>query len=132
LTSLSECSIKTACENHSRAQRVYSASKTAKMTKIGISEGNLTKPEYGSASDESDEIRADKSDTADGPWPKVRSTRVKQLLGSGIALVLSFWATYIVVSSKEMDSVDVIAFELTIATIICFAIAVHLRRTSVR
>jgi hypothetical protein len=102
------------------------------MTKIGISEGNITKSEYSSASDESDEIRVDKLDTADGSWPKVRSKRIKQLLASGIALVLAFWATYIVVSSKEMGSVDVIAFELTIATIICFAIAVHLRRTSVR
>jgi hypothetical protein len=102
------------------------------MTKIGISEGNITKSEYSSASDESDGIRVDKSDTADGAWPKVRSKRIKQLLASGISLVLAFWATYIVASSKEMDSVDVIAFELTIATIICFAIAVHLRRTSVR
>ena len=93
------------------------------MTKIGINEGNLAKPQYGSVSDESYEIMADKSDTADGPWLKARAKRIKQLLGSGIVLVLAFWATYIVVSSKEMDSVDVIAFELTIATIICFAIA---------
>lgn len=102
------------------------------MTKIGINEGNLAKPQYGGVSDESDEIRADKSDRADGSWLKARAKRIKQLLGSGIVLVLAFWATYIVVSSKEMDSVDVIAFELTIATIICFAIAEHLRRTSVR
>ncbi len=119
-------------KNYSRALLVYSASKTVKMTKIGIIEGTLTKPEYGSVSDESDETRVDKLDTADGTWLKVRAKRIKQLLGSGIALVLAFWATYIVVSSKEMDSVDVIAFELTIAIIICFAIAVHLRRTSVR
>jgi hypothetical protein len=102
------------------------------MTKIEISDGNFTKSESRSASDESDEIRADKSDSADRAWPKIRSKRFKQLLGSGIALVLAFWATYIVVSSKEIDSIDVIAFELTIATIICIAIAVHLRRTNVR
>jgi hypothetical protein len=111
---------------------VYSASKTAKMTKIEISDGNLTKSESSSASDESDEIRAHNSDSAAGAWSNVRSKRFKQLLGSGIALVLAFWATYIVVSSKEIDSVDVITFELTIATIICFAIAVHLHRTSIR
>jgi hypothetical protein len=102
------------------------------MTKIEISEGNLAKPEYGGVSVESDEIIADKSDTADGAWLQARAKHFKQLVGSGIVLVLAFWATYIIVSSKEMDSADVIAFELTIVTIICCAIAVHLRRTSVR
>ena len=101
------------------------------MTKIGISEGNLAKPEYGSVSDESDEIRADKSDTADGAWLKARAKRIKQLLGSGIVLGLAFWATYIVVSSKKIDSVEVLTFELTIALIICFALAIHLRRTRI-
>src|SRR5664279_1540396 len=101
------------------------------MTKIGISEGNLAKPEYGSVSDESDEIRADKSDRADGSWLKARAKRIKQLLGSGIVLVLAFWATYIVVSSKEMDSVDVIAFELTIATLSLIHISEPTRRTPI-
>ncbi|MGZ4884261.1 MAG: hypothetical protein ACXV5H_04055 [Halobacteriota archaeon] len=102
------------------------------MTKIEISEGNLTKLEYGGVPDESDETGVNESDMANSGWLKVRANRIKQLVGSGIVLVLVFWATYIVVSGKEMDSVDVIAFELTIATIICFAIAVHLRRTSIR
>jgi len=80
------------------------------MTKIPISEGNATTPEYNSESEE----------------------RIQQLLGSGIVLGLIFWAAYIVVSSKKIDSVDVITFELTIALIICFAMAIHLRRASVR
>jgi hypothetical protein len=101
------------------------------MTRIEISEQNLTGPEYGSESEESAEIGSDKLNTADWAWFKVRSKRVKQLLGSGIVLGLIFWAAYIVVSSKKIDSVDVITFELTIAIIICFAIAVHLRRSSV-
>jgi hypothetical protein len=101
------------------------------MTRIEISEGNLTEPEYGSDSEESSELRADKPKTADWAWSKVRSKRVMQLLGSGIVLGLIFWAAYIVASSKKIDSVDVITFELTIAVIICFAIAVHLRRSSV-
>jgi len=102
------------------------------MTKIEISEGNATTPEYDSESEESSEVRADKLDMADWIWPKVRSKRIQQLLGSGIILGLIFWAAYIVVSSKKIDSVDVITFELTIALIICFAMAIHLRRTSVR
>lgn len=101
------------------------------MTKIEISDGNLAKREYGSASDESDEIRADKSDTADGAWLKARANRIKQLLGSGIVLGLIFWAAYILVSSKKIDSVEVLTFELTIALIICFALAIHLRRTRI-
>jgi hypothetical protein len=101
------------------------------MTKIEISDGNLAKREYGSVSDESDEIRADKSDTADGAWLKARANRIKQLLGSGIVLGLIFWAAYILVSSKKIDSVEVLTFELTIALIICFALAIHLRRTRI-
>jgi hypothetical protein len=101
------------------------------MTKIEIREENLTEPEYGSKSEESGQIRADTLNTADWAWSKVRSKRIMQLLGSGIVLGLIFWAAYIVVSSKKIDGIDVIAFELTIATIICFAIAVHLRRSSV-
>ena len=101
------------------------------MTKIEISDGNLAKREYGSVSDESDEVRADKSDTADGAWLKARANRIKQLLGSGIVLGLIFWAAYILVSSKKIDSVEVLTFELTIALIICFALAIHLRRTRI-
>jgi hypothetical protein len=101
------------------------------MTRIEISEENLTEPEYGSESEERGEIRSDKLHTADWAWSKVRSKRVMQLLGSGIVLGLIFWAAYIVISSKKIDSVDVITFELTIAIIICFAIAAHLRRSSV-
>ncbi|MGZ5561491.1 MAG: hypothetical protein ACXWER_03155 [Halobacteriota archaeon] len=101
------------------------------MTRIKISEGNLAEPEYGSESKESGVIRADNPNTADWAWSKVRSKRIMQLLGSGIVLGLIFWAAYIVVSSKKIDSVDVLTFELTIAFIICFAIAVHLRRSSV-
>jgi hypothetical protein len=101
------------------------------MTRIEISEENVTGPEYGSESEESAEIGSDKLHTADWAWSKVRSKRVMQLLGSGLVLGLIFWAAYIVVSSKKIDSVDVITFELTIAIIICFAIAVHLRRSSV-
>jgi hypothetical protein len=101
------------------------------MTKIEISDGNLAKREYGSVSDESDEIRADKSDTADGAWLKARANRIKQFLGSGIVLGLIFWAAYILVSSKKIDSVEVLTFELTIALIICFALAIHLRRTRI-
>jgi predicted signal transduction protein with EAL and GGDEF domain len=102
------------------------------MTKISISEGSFAEPEYGSESEESVEIRAGKSDTAGKAWPKVRSKRITQVLGSGIVLLLSFWAAYIIVSGKKIDTVDVITFELTIVVIICFAIAMHLRRTSVR
>jgi hypothetical protein len=102
------------------------------MTKIPISEENVITPEYDSESEESGEVRADKPDRADWIWPKVRSKRIQQLLGSGVILGLIFWAAYIVVSSKTIDSVDVITFELTIALIICFAMAIHLRRTSVR
>jgi hypothetical protein len=101
------------------------------MTRIRISQGNLAESEYGSESEESGEIRADKSNTADWVLSKARSKRIIQLLGSGIVVGLIFWAAYIVVSSKKIDSVDVITFELTIAVIICFAIAVHLRRSSV-
>jgi hypothetical protein len=101
------------------------------MTKIEISEGKLPEYEYGSESEEIDEIRADKPNKADWAWPEVRSKRIMQLSGSGIVLGLIFWAAYIVISSKEIDSVDVITFELTIAVIICLAIAVHLRRSSV-
>jgi hypothetical protein len=101
------------------------------MTRIEISEESVTEPEYGSESEERGEIRSDKLHTADWAWSKVGSKRVMQLLGSGIVLGLIFWAAYIVVSSKKIDSVDVITFELTIAIIICFAIAVHLRRSSV-
>lgn len=101
-----------------------------KMTKIEISKDKLTESEYYSESEESVEIRADKPNTVDLAWPKIRSKRVMQLLGSGIVLGLIFWAAYIVVSGKKIGSIDVIIFELTIATIICFAIAMHLRRTS--
>jgi hypothetical protein len=101
------------------------------MTKIEISEGNLTTPEYESKSEESREIRADKPDVADWPWPKVKSRRSQQLVGSGIVLGLIFWAAYILVSSKKIDSVEVLTFELTIALIICFALAIHLRRTRI-
>jgi hypothetical protein len=101
------------------------------MTRIEISDENLTEHEYGSESEEIGEIKADKPNKADWAWPEVRSKRIMQLLGSGIVFGLIFWAAYIVVSSKEIDSVDVITFELTIAVIICFAIAVHLRRSSV-
>ena len=102
------------------------------MTKIEISEGNVTKRDYESESEESGAIRADKPDITDWIGPKVRSKRIQQLVGSGIVLGLIFWAAYIVVSSKKIDSVDVITFEFTIALIICFALAIHLRRTSVR
>src|SRR5665647_3314553 len=101
------------------------------MTRIKISEGNLAEPEYGSESEESGEIRADKPNTADRVLSKVRSKRIIQLLVAGIVLGLIFCAAYIVVSSKKIDCVDVLTFELTIAVIICFAIAVHLRRSSV-
>ncbi|HEY5138009.1 MAG TPA: hypothetical protein VIJ25_01635, partial [Methylococcales bacterium] len=69
------------------------------MTRIKISEGNLAAPEYGSESEESGEIRADKPNTADWVLSKFRSKRITQLLGSGIVLGLIFWAAYIVVSS---------------------------------
>jgi hypothetical protein len=101
------------------------------MTKIEITDGNLTELEYSSEPEESGEIKAGKPNTADWAWSKVRSKRIMQLLGSGIVLGIIFWAAYIVVSSKKIDSVDVITFEITIAVIICFAIAVHLRRSSV-
>jgi hypothetical protein len=102
------------------------------MTKIAISEGSFAEPEHGSESEESGEIRADKPNTVGRAWPKVRSKRNTQVLGSGIVLLLVYWAAYIIVSGKKIGTVDVITFELTIAVIICCAIAVHLRRTSIR
>jgi hypothetical protein len=102
------------------------------MPKIEIREGTWTELEYGSESEESGQKRAHKPNKVEWTWPKVRSKRIMQLLGSGIVLGFIFWAAYIVVSSKKIDSVDVIIFELAVATIICCAIAVHLRHTSVR
>jgi len=102
------------------------------MTKIAISEGSFAESEYDSESEESRELSEDKPNTAGRAWPKVRSKRITQVLGSGIVLLLIYWAAYIIVSGKKINTVDVITFELTIVVIICLAIAVHLRRTSVR
>jgi hypothetical protein len=102
------------------------------MTKIEISEGDLAETAYRSESDEGSETRAGKPNISDWAWRKVRSKRITQLLGAGIVLGLILWAAYIVASRKKFDSVDVITFELTITVIVCVAIAVHLRRSSVR